>query len=165
MKRKKHFFNLRAPLPLWEMLRFLSSHDYFPLLDYKKDKAPEVTIQKYVDGRSANTMFACWQGEVIDTVSVETLFASDPLGSSTIIRTIDNSEMQASRASPCKRPANVRIMRSGFYYRRGNGQDVSYRAQSKSDAARPSGAWREAKSYQSAMSQARWRLRRNQGNL
>ena len=88
------FLQLTSSLPIWEMLRFLSSHDYFPLFDRKRDRAPEVTVQKYVDGRSANTMFACWQGEVIDTLSVETVFASEPLGSSTVIRTIDNFDMQ-----------------------------------------------------------------------
>ena len=88
------FLQLTAPLPAWEKLRFLSAHDYFPLFDYKKKMTPEVTIQKYVDGRSANTMFACWQGQVLGSLSVETLFASEPLGSSTVVRTIDNQDME-----------------------------------------------------------------------
>ena len=88
------FLQLTSPLPLWEKLRFLSSHDYFPLFEGRGDEAPEVTVQQYVAGRSANSMFACWQGQVLGRLSVETLYASEPLGSSTIVRTIENIDME-----------------------------------------------------------------------
>lgn len=87
------FFQLTGSLSSMTLLRFLSNHDYFPLFEKTTNKRSEITIQRYIDGRSANTMFACWKGTVLADLSVETLFAVEQLGSSTIVRTIADPEM------------------------------------------------------------------------
>jgi carbamoylphosphate synthase large subunit len=87
------FLQLTRPISSMAMLRFISNHDFFPFFAKAKSNRTEITIQRYIDGKSANTMFACWQGKVLDDLSVETVFAVDPLGSSTIVRTIADPEM------------------------------------------------------------------------
>lgn len=88
------FQQLTHALPISEMLRLMSDHDFFPIFAEKSIRGPEITIQKYIEGESANIMFACWEGKVLDSLSVKTLFSVDQLGSSTIVRTMRNAEMQ-----------------------------------------------------------------------
>ena len=93
---RKAFEALTSPLSLVTRLRCLCSHDLFPIFSQNMTNREEVTIQSFIEGRSVNAMFACWQGEVLDHLSVEALYSVDPLGSATIIKTIQNEEMAAA---------------------------------------------------------------------
>jgi hypothetical protein len=56
-----------------------------------------------VPGRPANSAVACWRGEVLAEIQVEVLRTSDPLGPSTVVRVIENSEMAAAAAALVRR--------------------------------------------------------------
>jgi hypothetical protein len=88
------FLDLTRPPSLMTRLRFLCAHDLFPLFAQDDHKRLQVTVQAFIQGRSVNAMYACWQGVVVDHLSVEALYAVDRLGSSTIIKTIANPEME-----------------------------------------------------------------------
>ena len=87
------FVQLTAPVSIMGMLRLASIHDFYPLFSQHHQTPLNVTVQAYIDGYSANSMCACWTGEVLDQLSVKTLFSVDPLGSSTIVKTISHVEM------------------------------------------------------------------------
>ena len=55
---------------------------------------PEITVQTYVKGRPANAMFACSEGKVLSSLSVDVLFSHEELGAATIVRTGPNAEME-----------------------------------------------------------------------
>jgi len=69
-----------------------------------------VTIQQIVHGRPANTMMACWRGQLLTLVTVEVVWARGSTGSATVVRVIDNAEM----AKAAKLLAE-RLQLSGFY--------------------------------------------------
>lgn len=88
------FSDLTRSPPIMTRLRFLCAHDLFPLFAQDKQKRLQVTVQSFIQGRSVNAMYSCWKGGVVDHLSVEALYAVDQLGSSTIIKTITNAEME-----------------------------------------------------------------------
>jgi carbamoylphosphate synthase large subunit len=88
------FDQLTGPLSWIKTLQHVSSHDFFPVFSRPREQHEQVIAQVYIEGRSANTMLACWEGTVLDLLSVETLFAAELLGSSTIVRTISSPEME-----------------------------------------------------------------------
>ena len=74
--------------------RWLINHDPLALWSWRKREAPRVTIQEYIPGRPANTMFACWEGELLGIVSVEVLTAQGPTGAATVVRLVRNEEIE-----------------------------------------------------------------------
>lgn len=79
----KRFLVNRHPLALW-MLR--------------RNPQPAITLQKFVPGRQATTMFACWKGEVLASVTVEVLATAAPAGAGTVVRPLANEAIeQAAR--------------------------------------------------------------------
>ncbi|QNI33071.1 hypothetical protein H7849_03585 [Alloacidobacterium dinghuense] len=68
------------------------------------------TLQKVVVGREVTTMFACWDGEVLASVTVEVLASQRPGGVATILRLVRNDEID--RAS-CLMARRLRL--SGFH--------------------------------------------------
>jgi len=88
------FLDLTRPPSAMTRLRYLCAHDLFPLFAQDNQKRLQVTVQSFIQGRSVNAMYACWQGEVVDHLSVEALYAVETLGSSTIIKTIAHPEME-----------------------------------------------------------------------
>jgi carbamoylphosphate synthase large subunit len=85
----------RDPLALW--LR-------------RRQSVREVTIQKFIPGRPANSMLVCWRGELLSMVSVAVVAAEGPTGAAMIVRVIQNEEM--------KKAAELVVSRlglSGFY--------------------------------------------------
>ncbi len=89
---QRAYGELLRPFSPMTLLRYASYHDFFPLFADRSSKR-SISIQKYVDGHCANSMFACLHGEVLDHLSVDTIYAADPLGSSTVVRIIDRPEM------------------------------------------------------------------------
>lgn len=55
----------------------------------------ELLLQRYVVGRLANSMLACWRGKLLGVVNVEVLCTEQAIatGPSTIVRLIDHPEM------------------------------------------------------------------------
>ena len=59
---------------------------------------PAVSVQKFVSGRSANSAFACWQGEVTGEIHYDVLVSDGPGGPPNVIRRVDCTQMaDASR--------------------------------------------------------------------
>jgi hypothetical protein len=52
------------------------------------------TLQKFVPGRQATTMFACWSGKILASVTVEVLASQRPAGAATILRLVRNDEIE-----------------------------------------------------------------------
>ncbi len=88
------FTEFTRPLSWFKMLEHICHHDFFPLFSKADQRRHSLTAQVFVEGTAANIMLACWEGEVLDTLSVETLFAIDKLGSSTIVKTIRDQEIE-----------------------------------------------------------------------
>jgi hypothetical protein len=68
------------------------------------------TLQKVVAGREATTMFACWEGEVLASVTVEVMAFQRPAGAATVLRLVRNDEIE--RAS---RLMAQKLRLSGFH--------------------------------------------------
>jgi hypothetical protein len=70
----------------------------------------EVSVQEFIPGRPANSMLACWRGELLSLASVEAVATAGPTGAATIVRVIHSEQM--------KKAAELVVSRlklSGFY--------------------------------------------------
>ncbi len=74
--------------------RFLINRHYFALWAWKRRKTSNITIQEFIPGRPATTMFACWRGEVLASSTVEVLVSQAPTGAANVVRVIKNSEIE-----------------------------------------------------------------------
>jgi ATP-grasp domain len=78
--------------------RWLINRDPIALWSWRRREASSVTIQEYVSGRPANAMIACWQGELLATVTVEVLTSQGATGAAIAVRLVKNDEIeQAAR--------------------------------------------------------------------
>ncbi len=91
----KHFLINRRPLALWL---------------WRRRSGSVKSLQKFISGRQANTMFASWQGEVLASVTVEVLATQELNVAATILRLLRNEEIE--RAS---RLLAQRFKLSGFH--------------------------------------------------
>ena len=57
------------------------------------------SLQKFIPGRAANAMVACWEGKVLGTVAVEVLCSQGATGASTIVRVISHPEIEEVAAT------------------------------------------------------------------
>jgi hypothetical protein len=73
--------------------QFLVNKNPVALWFWKSTNNPRITMQQFICGRPANTMFACWKGEVLAIVTVEVLSTQGATGSATVVRVIQNSEI------------------------------------------------------------------------
>jgi hypothetical protein len=64
----------------------------------------ETVMQRYVAGRAANSMLACWRGEVLGSVNVEVLCTEGAIATapSTVVRLIDHTEMTHAGEVLCR---------------------------------------------------------------
>jgi hypothetical protein len=90
--------------------QFLIGRDPFALWPWASRDARRVTIQQFIGGRPANTMFACWQGEVLSIVTVEVVSAAGATGAATVVRLIQNTEI-----AEAARLIAQRFMLNGFH--------------------------------------------------
>lgn len=78
--------------------RFLINHDPLALWSWRRQTKSSVTVQEFIQGCPANTMFACWNGEVLAVVTVEVLASQGATGAATVVRLVQNDEIeQAAR--------------------------------------------------------------------
>ncbi|HTZ59271.1 MAG TPA: ATP-grasp domain-containing protein [Acidobacteriaceae bacterium] len=76
----------------------------------RKDRLPVVTLQEYIPGRPANLMMACWQGEVLGSVTAEVQQAQGATSAAMVIKLIDHPEIKLAASKLAKR-----LCLSGFY--------------------------------------------------
>ena len=90
--------------------RWLINQDPIALWTWHRSKRSSVTMQEFIAGRPANTMMACWQGEVLALVSVEVLSSQGPTGAATVVQIVQNDEIEQA-ARKLARELNL----SGFH--------------------------------------------------
>ncbi len=73
--------------------RLLFDRDPYHLLPWLTGAAPRVNVQGFAPGRPANSLAACWNGEVLASIHVEVLRANREFGASTVVRVIEHPEM------------------------------------------------------------------------
>jgi len=73
--------------------RLLVDRDPYHLPPWLTGAAPRVNVQAFVAGQPANSLAACWNGDVLASIHVEVLHAHQDLGASTVVRVIEHPEM------------------------------------------------------------------------
>ena len=71
---------------------------------------PSITIQEFIPGRPANTMIACWRGEMLASVTVEVLSSQGATGAATVVRLIRHREIEQTSQRLAQR-----LRLTGFY--------------------------------------------------
>jgi len=90
--------------------RCLINRDPIALWSWKQQESPRITLQEFILGRPANLMIACWKGELLGTVSVEVLSSQGATGAATVVRLIQNEEMERAAQLLARK-----FMLSGFH--------------------------------------------------
>lgn len=75
------------------LARLLLDRDLSPLLNVLKRAKRTVTLQEFIVGTPANRAVACWQGQVLAGNSVEAIQTQHATGPATVVRVIENTEM------------------------------------------------------------------------
>jgi ATP-grasp domain len=84
----------RPPSTVEACGRWFAIRDAMALWNWKNHKPPVFTIQKFITGRPANMMMACRDGKVLAAVTVEVLWAQGATGPASVVRLIENDEIQ-----------------------------------------------------------------------
>ena len=72
--------------------RLLIHGDPLAMSSWTRRAKAEITIQQYIPGTPANNMVACWRGEILGEVSVESVSCKGLTGSANVVRLIDNPQ-------------------------------------------------------------------------
>jgi hypothetical protein len=83
--------------------RLLVNRDPLAIWSWKKASRPRTTMQQFIHGRPANTMFASWKGEMLGLVTVEVLNSQGATGSATVIQIIENEEIREAARKIARR--------------------------------------------------------------
>lgn len=73
--------------------RLLINRDPVSLWTWGKQAQTTISIQQLIEGRPANSMLACWRGELLSMVSVEVLASQGATGAAFLVRINENDEM------------------------------------------------------------------------
>src|ERR1700678_4492899 len=73
---------------------FLINRRFFALWAWQRRKTLKMTIQEFIPGRPATTMFACWRGEVLASSTVEVLHSQAPTGAANVVQVLKNNEIE-----------------------------------------------------------------------
>ncbi len=90
--------------------RCLINLDPVALWSWKRQEPPRITLQEFIQGRPANSMIACWQGKLLGIVSVEVLTSQGATGAATVVRLMQNKEMERAARLLARK-----FMLSGFH--------------------------------------------------
>jgi thioesterase domain-containing protein len=94
---ENHYRELTRPLSTIRFLkRLIVNRDPFWWETWRKQTSSSVMAQARVIGKPANSAIACWQGRVLAQVCVEVVEAQGPTGPATIVRVVQNAEMQST---------------------------------------------------------------------
>jgi hypothetical protein len=83
--------------------RLMVDRDPFFLLPAAAGTRPAVNIQRFVEGTPANSAVACWNGEILASISVVAMRTRGAQGASTVVRVIDHPEMAEASAKLVRR--------------------------------------------------------------
>jgi hypothetical protein len=73
--------------------RLVVNRDPLSLWSRSRQSQPEIILQQLIEGQPANSMVACWKGEVLAMVSVEVLASQGATGAGFLVRLIECDEM------------------------------------------------------------------------
>ncbi|WP_298829534.1 ATP-grasp domain-containing protein [uncultured Piscinibacter sp.] len=91
---RRAFERLAAPpSPAQALARTLLDRDSLPLRRRLAASRSVLTVQDFIAGEPANRAVACWRGEVLAGTSVQALRTQQSTGPATVVRVIDNAEM------------------------------------------------------------------------
>lgn len=91
------FQEMRRPVGLRFVLgQCLLEWDFFWLAPWLTRKRPAISVQQYIPGRAANCATACWKGELLAGVAVETMASRTPTEPATVVRLVPGGEMMRS---------------------------------------------------------------------
>ena len=74
--------------------RFLINRHSFALWAWQRRKISKMTIQEFIPGQPATTMFACWRGEVLASSTVKVLVSQAPTGAASVVQVLKNNEIE-----------------------------------------------------------------------
>ena len=74
--------------------RLLINRDPLALWSWRRRTKSSVTVQEFIQGRPANTMIACWNGDVLAVVTAEVLASQGATGAATAVRLVHNDEIE-----------------------------------------------------------------------
>jgi glutathione synthase/RimK-type ligase-like ATP-grasp enzyme len=87
---------LQQPVDLIRVIkRAIVNHDLRSVRHKLKHRRATVNAQKYIPGRDATTLVACWKGKVLGALHFEVLKKQYNLGPASVIRPIENPEIEA----------------------------------------------------------------------
>ena len=102
---------MAKPLGAWRALkRCIVNRDAFWIQNWLQRSKPKMTIQSYVEGRPANRAILCSRGKVLAGISVEVVGAWSLTGSATVVRVVNNPEMEKATERLARR-----LELSGFH--------------------------------------------------
>jgi hypothetical protein len=73
--------------------RLLVNRDPLAIWTWQRQAQEPITIQRFIEGRPANAMVACWRGEALGSVTVEVLSSEGATGASVVVRVVENQEI------------------------------------------------------------------------
>ena len=73
--------------------RWIINGDPLALWGWRKQQIAPITIQRFIPGRPANAMVACWRGEAVASVIVEVLSSQGSTGAGFVVRIVRNPEI------------------------------------------------------------------------
>lgn len=89
--------------------RFLVNRNPLAMWMYQRFRKPSILLQQFIPGRPANTMLACWRGEMLASVTVEVLSSQGAIGAATVVRLIRHPEIEEAARRLARR-----LMLTGF---------------------------------------------------
>ena len=88
------YARLSRPTPLAAAVkRWFINGDPLAFWGWRKQQIAPITIQRFVPGRPANAMVACWRGEAVASVIVEVLASQGSTGAGFVVRVVHNEEI------------------------------------------------------------------------
>jgi ATP-grasp domain len=90
--------------------RLLVNREPLSLSSWGKQAQPAIILQQLIEGWPANSMVACWEGEVLSMVSVEVLASQGATGAAFLVRMIECDDMTRAAHLLAKR-----LQLNGFF--------------------------------------------------
>jgi hypothetical protein len=89
----------KTPAAGQALKRWLVDGDPLAFWAPQRKGGPSTSLQKFIPGRDATAMVACWQGNVLGTVAVEVLSSQGATGASTVVRVISHPQIEQAAAA------------------------------------------------------------------
>ena len=95
---------LRAPIGAARLMkRVIFDSDWNQILPFLRRDTRVINAQSFISGSEANTVVACWQGELLACISFEVVSVWYPHGPSSVVRVINDAAMAESSRKIVKR--------------------------------------------------------------